>query len=239
MDTAPKTWPRPFTGTLKTGEAIAVLLYLPLHAAVLPRVFSGLLGRGMLTAGGANFAFYGVGFLYMLIAAFGFLRREFDALADAPLRCIAEVLTGYGLMLIFNLLVGVLLLHLLPGQQNLNNAALVEAASEDSRAVLATVTFLAPPVEEMLFRAGIFGLLRRRSRLLAYAVSVFCFSLYHVLPYAIYQPVYWVFLIQYLPASFLLTRCYERTNCIWCSIFFHMLVNGVALSVLQAVSGLL
>lgn len=87
-----------------------------------------------------------------------------------------------------------------------------------------------------MFRAGIFGYLRRRNRTAAYIVSTLVFSLYHVWAYAIADPVNWIYIIQYIPVSLLLARCYERTNSIWCSIFFHMIVNAIsvqALSMLQ------
>ena len=61
------------------------------------------------------------------------------------------------------------------------------------------------------------------------------FSLYHVWTYALQDPVYWIYLLEYIPVAGLLARCYERTNSIWCSIFFHMLVNGISLSALGAV----
>ena len=46
-------------------------------------------------------------------------------------------------------------------------------------------------------------------------------------------------MLQYLPAGFLLCRCYERTNSVWCSIFFHMLVNLVSLRLLMLIEQLL
>lgn len=235
----PLPWPRAFTSALNRREAILVLLYMPIHMALLQWLLTGLVERGTLTPGNANLVYYAVGFGYMLLAAFGFLRRDYDALADRPLRCIAEVLMNYSLMLAFNMLIGTLLLLVLPEEQNPNNQTLMRAAAQESRAVMATVTYLAPLTEEMMFRAGIFGLLRRKSRTAAYVVSVLAFSLYHVLPYAVQEPVYWVYLIQYLPASFLLARCYERSNSIWCSTFFHMLVNGVSFSAMQALEGLM
>lgn len=235
----PLPWPRPFTSALNKREAILVLLYMPIHMALLQWVLTGFVERETLTPGSANLVYYALGFGYMLLVAFGFLRRDYDALADRPLRCIAEVLMNYGLMLAFNMLVGSLLLMILPEGQNPNNQALMQAASQESRAVMATVTYLAPLTEEMMFRAGVFGLLRRKSRTAAYVVSVLLFSLYHVLPYAVQDPVYWLYLVQYLPASFLLARCYERSNSIWCSTFFHMLVNGVSFSALQALEELM
>ena len=83
---------------------------------------------------------------------------------------------------------------------------------------------------ESIYIGPIFGVLRQRNRRAAYIVSALCFAIAHVAPYAALSPVYWLYLIQYIPAALLLARCYERSSCIWCSIFFHMLNNGVALS---------
>ena len=57
--------------------------------------------------------------------------------------------------------------------------------------------------------------------------------------YAIDDPSYWLYTIQYLPAAYLLCRCYERTNSIWCSIFFHMLVNHISMRMLTILEELL
>jgi len=232
--TAPMPWPRPFTSALNRREMILVLLYIPIHLLVLQAILAGLVEKGSVTEPAADLLYYLVGFLYMVLSGFGFLRRDFDALADAPFLCIREIMRSYLLMLGCNLLLGLLLL-LLPEAENPNNAHIIEVAQQDTRMMKAAVIYLAPVVEEMLFRAGIFGLLRRKSRLAAYLVSTVGFALLHVAPYAMIQPLYWFFILQYIPASLLLAHCYERTNSIWCSIFFHMLVNGVSLSALNAV----
>ena len=245
----PAPWPRPFASALTRREAVLVLTYLPLHLFVLRYVFNRLFESGAIDPAGANVIYYSLGFVWMLFAAFGFLRRDFDALLDAPLRCLREVLGGYGLMLLCNLAVGLLLLYLLPALGgNPNNQAVAAAAraaeaggsaagvsvsASGSRAMEAVIIFFGPVVEEMLFRAGIFGLLRHRNRRAAYLVSALCFALTHVAPYAAADPGSWVYLVQYIPAALLLARCYERSNCIWCSVFFHMLNNGVALRALS------
>ena len=233
-ENTPFAWPRPFTSALRKRELILVLLYLPLHLFVLQLGFGILAEKELLSLPMADLLYYLTGFLYMIIAAFGFLRRDFDALIDAPLLCIREALRGYLLMLGCNLLVA-LVFRLFPEMDNPNNAAIMETAGLDMNAVKAAVIFLAPVVEEMLFRAGIFGLLRRKSRWAAYLVSALCFALYHVAAYALLDPLNWLFLLQYIPASLLLARCYERTNSIWGSIFMHMLINGVAFSALSAI----
>ena len=234
MEQQKRIWPRPFTSCLSRREAIMVLAYLPVHLLVLQLGFGLLAEEGVLPLPTADLLYYLTGFVYMVAAAFGFLRRDFDALIDAPFSCLREVARGYLAMLCCNFLLGLLFL-LLPQSENPNNAAVLEVAQQDMRSVKAAVIFLAPVVEEMLFRAGIFGLIRHRNRRAAYIVSALCFALYHVAPYALFDPLYWLFLLQYIPVSLLLANCYERSNSIWCSIFFHMLVNGVSFSALGAI----
>ena len=234
MEQQTPIWPRPFTSRLTKREAILVIAYLPIHLLVLQLGFGTLAEKGVLPLATADLLYYLTGFVYMVAAAFGFLRRDFDALIDAPFSCLREIARGYLAMLCCNFLLGLLFL-LLPESENPNNAAVMEAAALDTRAIKAAVILLAPVVEEMIFRAGIFGLILRRNRLAAYIVSALCFALYHVVPYALVEPLYWLFLLQYIPVSLLLASCYERTNSIWCSIFFHMLVNGVSFSALGAI----
>lgn len=234
MEQHTRLWPRPFTSRLSRREAILVLAYMPVHLLVLQIAFNLLYLNNRIDQPTADLLYYLIGFVYMVAAAFGFLRRDFDALIDAPFSCLREVARGYLAMLACNFVLGLLFL-LLPESENPNNAAVLEVAQQDMRTVKAAVIFLAPVVEEMLFRAGIFGLIRQRSRRAAYIVSALCFALYHVVPYALLDPLYWLFLLQYIPVSLLLANCYERSNSIWCSIFFHMLVNGISFSALSAV----
>ena len=48
-----------------------------------------------------------------------------------------------------------------------------------------------------------------------------------------------IYMSPYVPVSLLLCRVYERTNSIWGSIFFHMLVNYIAMNALKALEALL
>ena len=56
---------------------------------------------------------------------------------------------------------------------------------------------------------------------------------------ALQDLVYWIYVLEYVPVALLLCRCYERTNSIWSCIFFHMMVNGVAVNTLSALQELL
>lgn len=227
-----------YKSELTTRERIAVLGYLPIHIWLLPAALYAMLVAGRVTESEANMLCYAIGMGYMLMSAFGFLRRDFDPLCDRPLWCLLQIVASYGIMLALNLCVAAVL-ALLNSLANPNNAAVMSMAETDSGGIAAMALFMAPIVEELLFRAGIFGTLRRYSRAAAYAVGVLSFSLYHVWAYAAVDPSYWIYLLQYLPVSFLMCRLYERTESIWCSIFFHMLVNAVSLKALSMLEGML
>ncbi|MGI5976978.1 MAG: CPBP family intramembrane glutamic endopeptidase [Candidatus Limivicinus sp.] len=221
-----------FTSQPSKGQFIALLAYLPVHVALLPAILVKFMDAGLLSEDWANFAVYAVGIVYMLIFAGSFLRRDFDPLCEQPFRIFIVIMTCYGLMLIFNLAVSSLM-SILVELDNPNNDAVMELVKENEGPMIAMGVFMAPLVEELLFRAGIFGFLRKYSRTLAYIVSILLFSLYHVWGYALSDAGSWIYILQYIPASFLLCRCYERCNSIWGSIFMHMLINGISFRVLS------
>lgn len=219
-----------FHSRQRKWELIAALLWLPVHVLLLPMALGAFLGDG-LDETGLNLIVYAAGAVFMLATQWHFLRRDFDPLCDHPGRVLIQICICYGAMLLFNLGVTGLLAVIL-GQDvmgNPNNNAVAGMAASAYGPTAALAIFLGPIVEEIIFRAAIFGGLRRKNRILAFAVSMLAFSVYHVWGYAISDPVTWVYVLQYLPVSYLLCRCYERTDSIWGSIFFHMLVNAVAL----------
>ena len=219
----------PFTSEMTKRERVMALAYIPVHAVLLPLLMTWLsVYAGLMDEVTANVLCYSIGFIYMLVFEFRFLRREFD-----PLHCALEIIAGYLLMMVCNYCTSLILLAVLPTASNPNNGAIMDMAKIDMRWIKAMTVFLAPPVEELMFRAGIFGALRRRSRFAAYAVSALVFSLYHVWGFALVDPINWIYIIQYIPVSLLLARCYERTNSIWSSIFFHMTVNAISLQALS------
>lgn len=117
---------------------------------------------------------------------------------------------------------------------NPNTEAISDIAGMNYGTVFGMAVFMAPIVEEMIFRAGLFGLVRKTNRIAAYAVSMAAFALYHLNGFPSGGQS-WLFVLQYVPVSFLLCRSYEKTNCIWTSIFLHMTVNAVSMQILQMV----
>lgn len=222
-----------FTSYMTRGDYIKALVWLPVHMILLPTLMWQLMDMGYISESMANFLIYVVGAGFMLLFLGRFLRREFDPFCDRPALCISEICGSYLGMLLLNLAVNSLILMILP-EDNPNNAAIMSMAGLEYGTVAAMAICLAPIVEEVIFRGAIFGLARKRSRALAYILSAVIFSLYHVWGYAIEDPKYFIYVLQYLPVSLLLCRCYERTNSLWTSIFFHMMVNGMSMTAMEA-----
>ena len=236
MDRTRKALP-PFESRQSRAERILALVWLPVHLFLLPRLIVLLFPA--IDDGWLNVGVYAVGAVYMVATQFRFLRRDFDPLCDRPGRVALEILIAYGAMLLFNMAVSGILLLLSDSLDNPNNAAVVDMAQTSSGPIAAMAVFLAPIVEELMFRAGIFGGLRKINRTLAYVTCVLLFAVYHVWGYALYDPMAWIFAVQYIPVGFLLCRVYERTDSIWGSILFHMLINFLALNALTALEKLL
>lgn len=226
-----------FLNTMSKPQKIAGWVYLPVHVFLLPLLLNMLAVYlpGGLTELAANLIYYAAGFAFCLLALWWFFRAAFDILLDNLPQCLAALLFGYLIYLMLGYLAaGALLLLLGDELSNPNNEAVAELLAENSQAVLGLTVFVAPLVEELLFRGIVFGSLRQKSRFLAFAVSIAVFALYHVWQFAL-AGMDWTLLIyavQYIPAGYALAWTYEKTNSIWTPIFLHMLINGVSLLVL-------
>jgi len=211
---------------MSRGESVAALVWLPVHLLLLPLALVLLfpdMGEGDL-----NFWVYAGGAAVLVLLCRRFLRRDFDTLCERFGWVLMQVLVSYGAMMLANMAVGTLLELLLP-EENPNNQAVMEVYRQSGGKIAASTVLLAPLVEELMFRAGLFGLLRRANRTLAYVACILLFAAYHVWPYAVEDPRYWLYILQYVPATYLLCRIYERTETVWAGIFLHMLVNAVSL----------
>ena len=232
----------PFENQMSQTQTVLNWVYLLLHLAVLPWLL-GLL-QSVLTKpmGDAqlNLVYYAVGVAFCLIADFTFLRQAFDRLLDNLRLCILTMVLA--LMMDYALSgAAALLLMLVDGLlENPNNAEAMELAAQDSGALKAAAIFLAPIVEEVLFRGAIFGAIRPRSRAWAYAASAAAFSLYHVWQYAAVSGdlTMLLYALEYIPVSIVLAWAYERSGSIWTGIFFHMGFNAMAFYVLNAIGTL-
>ena len=222
-----------FSSTMTARERIAALAYIPVHVYLLPRLLGALPFLRTLDSATIHVIYYVVGAAYMLALLWRFWRREFDALCDYGPAVLLEILKAYGTLLLCNMAVNLALLAV-RYTDNPNNAAIFSMAGENLGKTAAVAVFLAPLVEEPMFRGGVFGLVRKYSRIAAYGASMLLFAVYHVWSFAAKDPTAWLYVLQYLPAGFLLARVYEKTDSIWTGIFLHMTVNGVSMLAVSA-----
>lgn len=223
-----------FTNPMTRQEALVAIFYLPVHISFLPTLLMVLFLKGRISEAELNFLVYAIGLSVMLMFEMGYMRRQFDPFCDSFAFCLKQILLSYVVMFLCNLAVNLTLGLFMEIGENPNNQSVMELGEAGYDGVMiAMAVFMAPIIEEIMFRGGIFGFLRQSSRVWAYIITTAVFSLYHVWAYLLLDWHYAVYLLQYIPVGILLCRLYEKTGSIWSCIFFHMLNNGIAIAVLS------
>ena len=240
MDQQPNTpAPKPrrtFRNLMLTREKVAGWIWMPIHVVLLPlllpSIVYALTGGNLPDTVTMNIWYYMLGLVFLLVTQFRFFRDSYSELTHNFRDALITMLMSWFILMACNVALNLItqLFGSLPTSPN--DEAVTEMAHVDMRRMVAVAVILAPIVEEALFRGMIFGSLREKHRVPAYAVSMVLFALYHVWQYAVvaqsFEPLLSAF--AYLPIAFVLAFCYDRSGSIWTSIFFHMFYNALALS---------
>lgn len=211
------------------------LLLLPLAARPALGLLKDLLGQHIPEAMVSAIYYYAL-FAITVILFHSLLAKTTRRLLDEPGLALKTAVMGivahYGLCELASRLGGLLTSR----AGNLNDAAISARAGSAPHMTLLIVLFLAPFVEETLFRGLVFGGLKERSRLLAYAVSCALFALLHVWQFAVANrdPGYLFLMVQYLIPGLVLAWAYDHSGTLWASIGLHAGIN--ALSVLSGLN---
>ena len=226
-----------FQQLMTPTERVLGWIWLPVNTFLLPILAAVYVyaNPDQLSDGALNLVTFAVSAVALLLMLHHFWRESFHRMLDRPGRCLGAMLLGGLVNYALSLAVSPVLLLVLDGAvDNPNNAALLEIAQQDLGMIRAASIFLAPLVEETLFRGVVFGSLRPKHRVLAYALSTGLFSLLHVWQYILVSAdaSLLVYALQYIPSGVALAYCYERSGSIWPPIFLHMLLNTVAFTVL-------
>jgi membrane protease YdiL (CAAX protease family) len=235
----PKTPIYVFDDPMTRMERITALIYLPLHFAVIPLLLGILMSvwpESGLTETSLNIFYYALGCVYVLVFLWRYLRRAYDTLVDGLLRCIIVFFAAYMLDII--LTYALQLIFMAFGYDltsTPNDDMIIQMAEQGYNATFAMAVFMAPLVEEPLFRGLVFGGLRKKNRALAYAASAGLFAIYHVWQYAAFYSdlSYLVYALNYIPVSIALAYCYESSGSIWMPIGFHMLINALSIYIMS------
>lgn len=205
------------------------LLLLPLAAGPARRLAGELLGRRV------SEELYGAAYYYALFAVTAILfhhllgastRRFLDDPARTLKTAAAGIVAYYGLCGLTARLGRIFA----DRSGNLNDSAISARTGSAPHMTLLILVFLAPFVEETLFRGLVFGGLKEKSRLLAYAVSCALFALVHVWQFAVANRdlSYFLLMVQYLIPGLVLAWAYDHAGTLWASIGLHAGVNALA-----------
>ena len=233
---------RGHTAYMSPGEQIAgtvffviYLLVLPFAAGPLFRLAGDLLGTHI-DPGFQNALYYYILFAVTIVIFHGFLGRTSRQLADnlgvACKTLVAGLIALYGI----NELVYRLTRLVSATQTNLNDVSISAQIADAPHMTVLIVVFLAPFVEETLFRGLVFGNLRSKSRTVAYLTSCLLFALLHVWQFAVVSRdlTYFLLMIQYLVPGLVLAWVYDHSGTLWTSIGLHAAANALSAWVLLA-----
>lgn len=178
-----------------------------------------------------NVLFYYTLFAVTVLLFHNFIARTSSRFLDNLNRSLTTLFLGllvfYGanelLYRVFNVL--------FDSHTNLNDMTIAAQINSAPRMTALIVIFLAPFVEEILFRGLVFGCLRERSRLVAYFVSCLLFALLHVWTFALssFDFSYLILMIQYLVPGLIFAWAFDHSGTLWTSILLHASVNALSL----------
>lgn len=217
---------------MKKSEFWGAMIMFALHVLLFPVLISLFMIRWPHVLGSAqlNLIYYLTSAVLTFVFLGKFLRTQFDPLVDRLWGNFVTFLFGWAIYFVLAFFVGVIMTWLgIGSEDNPNNSAVNDMLGQERNIIIAMTVFLAPIVEECIFRGGFFCGFYRKNRYLAYVLSIVLFSVYHVWQYAFAaQDVsYLLYAVSYIPASFVLCWVYEKSGSIWTSIFFHMSFNAV------------
>ncbi len=233
-------------GTLRKGEVIGGLLYLPVFLLGTPflaafivfivtgsRNYEDTSGPMELVYTALNALFLGLILRHYLVDQFRRLRnRGWSIFGDLGM----GFLIYFGAAMAAARAVAFLQALLQVEYHNANQEAVESIIAQSPLSAILSACLLAPIGEELIFRGIIFCGLRRKSQALAYLVSMFSFALVHLLSSMFHQPILSTLLalVVYLPHGLALAWTYERSGTICCSIFLHATMNMVSMLALSA-----
>ena len=221
---------------LTTGEKILGWVMMALHILVLPLflalvvlIFSLPVDEGQL-----NIYTFIIGFILTVIFFFRFLWQNFKTFEKDLKGSLYAALGGYGITILLNIVVNIAITNLAPDFVNVNDESLGLIMQQYYWPMFLCVVILVPITEEMVYRGVLFGILHKKSRVLAYTVTIVVFSAIHMVGYigtAAPRDLIIGF-FQYIPATVGLCYAYEKSDSLWSAVLVHMFNNLLAMLVM-------
>lgn len=220
-------WQPQMTGPERTRGWIFFLLYLLVFPTLGVFLQIILFADTEAPIAEVNVLYYALIFVLSLAVFWRYLRGGLDRLLDALPVSLFALVSG---------LVGAGVLHMLVMLPPYPVVSPVSAQWQQEfllspGATMLLVVVLIPLIEEPLYRGLVFGSLRLKGRVSAYAVSILVYSLSCVWRYALElgDVRFLLLAVQYIPMSLALAWCYDYSRSIWTTTLLRMVLNGFAL----------
>lgn len=219
--------------SMNKRERLLCGLYLPFQLLILPAVLAFL--PLSLSEAQLNFLFFCINFVAVVLICGKFLFSSLKAIGNAPSHFVLTVVLVLPLYHLATTAVGLLIWKLMPDFFNVNDSSIGAMAASDFRLTAIGTVLLVPLTEEILYRGLVFGSLHRRSRLIAYVVSVLVFSAIHVIGYIGMYSAKQLLLcaLQYVPAGLCLAWAYERTGTLFAPVLIHAIINAYGIAAMR------
>ena len=214
---------------------VVYLLVMPLLAQRLFSLFELLLDT-QIGAEKQNALYYYLLFAVTLIIFYRYISHTTSRLLDNLDRAALTLFLGLLIFYGANELLYRVFHVFFHSRANLNDVTIAAQVNAAPRTTALIVVFLAPFVEEVLFRGLVFGCLREKSAVVGYAVSALLFAFLHVWTFALssWDASYFALMLQYLAPGLVFAWAYDRSGTLWTSILLHAIVNALALYVTLA-----
>ena len=216
----------------RIGGGIFFFLYLLVMPLLMDYIFLGVerLLDTSISPASEHVIYYYVMFAITLIIFYNFIGKNTQRFFGN----LNHTLATWGMALValygFNELLFRVTRLLWGNALNLNDMAISAQIDGEPRTTLLIVVFLAPFVEEVLFRGYVFGSLRDHSRAVAYVVSCVLFAFLHVWQFAAGDLLNFsriLLLLQYLVPGLVLCWSYDRSGNLWAPLLTHMAANAL------------
>lgn len=170
-------------------------------------------------------------YIGVIIAFWGFYKQAIHDFRRHWIRNMMWIFLGLCLMIVIgNILIPTLISIFHPVTRSVNEVDLWTMLSSYPFIYTVNVIWIGPMIEELVYRATIFRLIRQKSRVLAYLVSSFLFGFQHVYKAVVFQNNYnelWS-IFSYMTAGLILAYLYEKRKNILVPIGAHVVSNGLS-----------
>ena len=211
--------------------------YLAFELCLLPSILLGIhsLLRNPIPDAWLNFLYFVLNFILVASIFKGFYRRCLSHTCKHGKEFLLAVIPGFCVYWLVNFLLSMAISQVVPEFSNLNDNSIANMTTQHFTIMVIGTVILVPVVEETLHRGLVFGVLYRRSRVLAYGFSTVLFALIHVAGYlGVYStPALIAAFVQYLPAGLILAWTYRKSGSIFAPILMHIAINAVGIYIVR------